>query len=92
MGVFKLAAGVCLGLCGFVLVLLLVQELQQRRALAQSHERLHPTPTVRLSSGQQCVSGTVVERSRQQDGTPVAFQPLEFGRPIRCEGDWRVPD
>ena len=100
--IFKLAAGIFLGLFAFVLVMGALQNLASKKAmedlekqmqLANQHQGVVPTATSRagekLASGEECVSGTVVRRSIK-NGVPTAEQVLENYRPIPCAEGHRL--
>ena len=92
MGVFKLAAGICLGLLAFVAVVGVLNLLALKAAEEQLRQGSVPRFGAHLATDQVCVSGTVVRRARQSNGTLMAVQLLEFGRPVACSGEFRLAD
>jgi len=92
MGVLKLASGICLGLLAFVLVLAVLQRFSEKAAVESLRVAETPRLGVRLAQDQECISGTVIRRSRQSNGTLMAVQVLEFGRPVACSGQFRLAE
>jgi hypothetical protein len=99
--VFKLAAGIFLGLTAFVAVKGVMQRLAQQRAIDEFDRQMRtlgasgpadPPASRRagekLAGNEECIAGTVVRRSRR-NGVPAAEQVLENLRPVPCEDDHR---
>ena len=63
----------------------------QQQADARQRADAAARASVRLKAGQECVGGTVVQRFTTRDGTQAAAQLLEFGKPVPCSGQYRVP-